>query len=232
MKKITLLTTAIALSCAVNVAHGALYYRGNGMVYDSTLNVTWLQDANYAATIDLQALYPNWVAPDGGMNFSRARSWVGGLSYGGYDDWRLPKDLAGNDSEMLSLYRQLGNISSYDTNSTTYSSWVNTSFTDATTGNTVSFINVPHTPSLGNEESDWVRYWLQDGPVEYWGNMGPATTSFLGLMGREWFDPTYESNLVWAVRDGDVSQVPVPAAGWLLGSGLAGLIVARRHRKR
>ncbi len=35
----------------------------------------------------------------------------------------------------------------------------------------------------------------------------------------------------WAVHSGDVSTVPVPAAVWLFGSGLLGLIgVARRKR--
>ena len=33
----------------------------------------------------------------------------------------------------------------------------------------------------------------------------------------------------WAVRSGDVAAVPIPAAAWLFGSGLLGLIgVARR----
>jgi hypothetical protein len=35
----------------------------------------------------------------------------------------------------------------------------------------------------------------------------------------------------WAVRSGDVSAVPVPAAIWLFGSGLLGLIgISRRQR--
>jgi hypothetical protein len=33
----------------------------------------------------------------------------------------------------------------------------------------------------------------------------------------------------WAVRDGDIGAVPIPAAAWLFGSGLLGLIgVARK----
>ena len=38
-------------------------------------------------------------------------------------------------------------------------------------------------------------------------------------------------NYGWAVRAGDVSAVPVPAAVWLFGSGLIGLLgLARRKR--
>ena len=31
-------------------SHAALYDRGNGLIYDDVLNITWLQDANYAQT--------------------------------------------------------------------------------------------------------------------------------------------------------------------------------------
>ncbi|WP_297293005.1 PEP-CTERM sorting domain-containing protein, partial [Oceanicoccus sp.] len=36
----------------------------------------------------------------------------------------------------------------------------------------------------------------------------------------------------WAVRSGDVSAVPVPAAVWLFGSGLVGLIGVSRRKRR
>jgi hypothetical protein len=35
----------------------------------------------------------------------------------------------------------------------------------------------------------------------------------------------------WAVYDGDVSAVPVPAAAWLFGSGLIGLVGIARRKK-
>ena len=37
-------------------------------------------------------------------------------------------------------------------------------------------------------------------------------------------------NLVWAVRTG-VSAVPIPAAAWLFGSGLLGLVGVSRRKK-
>jgi hypothetical protein len=35
----------------------------------------------------------------------------------------------------------------------------------------------------------------------------------------------------WAVQSGDVSAVPVPAAVWLFGSGLLGLIGVAKHKR-
>ena len=48
-------TRVAALGLAVGLAmsgaaQAALHDRGGGLVYDDVLNVTWLQDANYAQT--------------------------------------------------------------------------------------------------------------------------------------------------------------------------------------
>ncbi len=42
---------------------------------------------------------------------------------------------------------------------------------------------------------------------------------------------SYNNGYAWAVRPGDVAAVPVPAAVWLFGSGLAGLIGFARRKK-
>jgi hypothetical protein len=71
-----------ALALALGNAQAALIDRGGGLIYDDALNVTWLQDANYAKTSGYDA--------DGRMNWSAAITWAANLSYGGYSDWRLP----------------------------------------------------------------------------------------------------------------------------------------------
>ena len=63
-------------------SHAALYDRGNGLIYDDVLDITWLQDANYAQTSGYES--------DGYMNWLDASAWAAQLEYGGYDDWRLP----------------------------------------------------------------------------------------------------------------------------------------------
>ena len=63
-------------------AQAALIDRGGGLIYDTDLNVTWLQDANYAQT-------SGYIA-NGHMTWGEANTWATNLDYGGYADWRLP----------------------------------------------------------------------------------------------------------------------------------------------
>lgn len=50
MKTITSSLVICALITASGSAQASLIDRGGGLIYDSNLNVTWLQDANYAKT--------------------------------------------------------------------------------------------------------------------------------------------------------------------------------------
>lgn len=75
---LALVTTGMLSS---GVAQAALFDRGGGLIYDDLLNITWLQDANYAKTSGYDT--------DGLMDWDAANSWAANLSYGGYEDWRL-----------------------------------------------------------------------------------------------------------------------------------------------
>jgi hypothetical protein len=86
MNKVVLaLATAGLLSSGA--AQAALVDRGGGLLYDNVLNVTWLQDANYAKTSGYDT--------DGMMNWDQARTWAANLVYHDsvrnvdYSDWRL-----------------------------------------------------------------------------------------------------------------------------------------------
>ena len=87
MKKTFFLFFAMVLSCAFS-ADAALVNRGGGLIYDTVLDVTWLQDANYAKT--------SGDDDDGQMTWEQAKTWTAELSF--YDsvrnktwsDWRLP----------------------------------------------------------------------------------------------------------------------------------------------
>jgi hypothetical protein len=89
----TLLLVAVLLMAMIGFtspASAELYSRANGtMVYDSDLNITWLADANYAATLYERSCGKR--GRNGGfMDFADAMHFVDGLVYGGFSDWRLP----------------------------------------------------------------------------------------------------------------------------------------------
>jgi hypothetical protein len=73
-----LLLAACVLS--LSSAQASLIERGNDLVYDDDLNVTWLQNANYA---------------DAAMSWDAADQWTSNLAYFDavddfYTGWRLP----------------------------------------------------------------------------------------------------------------------------------------------
>jgi hypothetical protein len=75
------ITLIAASSMLVSLSSQAgLIDRGNGMIYDDVLDVTWLQDADYAKTSGFDA--------DGLINWNTASSWASSVVYGGFDDWR------------------------------------------------------------------------------------------------------------------------------------------------
>jgi hypothetical protein len=69
------LVTTIILYALIIPAHANLIDRGNGLIYDDDLNVTWLQDANYSGVT---------------MTWTEAALWADNLVFQGLDDWRLP----------------------------------------------------------------------------------------------------------------------------------------------
>jgi len=193
---------------ASSAANANLIDRGGGMIYDQDLNITWLADANYAKTSGYDA--------DGQMNWSQAMTWANNLSYGGYTDWRLPaSDTCVNSnctgSEMGHLfYIELGGVAWQDF--------------AATNTNYNLFQNVPglSTPYYG-------FYWSG---TEFAEVPDLAAWFFHFVPGEQsstWKEDGYL--YAWAVRDGDVSAVPLPAAVWLFGSGLLGLIGIARKKK-
>jgi hypothetical protein len=243
------LAAGIFLSVATLHANAALYNRGNGMIYDSTLNITWLQDANYAKTSGASPTWYTYIdnlpVNDGRMELSTAQLWAYDLVYGGYSDWRFAsaKPLSSNccippatydgstdlgynitRGEIGHLFAELGNLARYDTAGNPQSGYgfINTSFVDAGTGQTVSFLNVQSAP--------YSSYWeIGGGPPCHIEGCQFEFETWSGA--QDWVAEYRRLNFVWLVRDGDVSAVPVPAAAWLFGSALVGLATTRRRRK-
>lgn len=209
MKYIKFAITAIALVLSTST-NAALVERLGGLAYyDTEANLTWLADANYAQTSGFDA--------NGMMNWVDANAWAAGLSVGGVDGWRLADTLEPDQSCDV----QSGG-ESYGYNCT-----------GSEMGNM--FYNV-----LGNS----VGSLSNTGPfsnvftTEYWTatefSSFPSTIAWIFSMNDGNTNYSVKSNekFAWAVHTGDVSAVPVPAAVWLFGSGLIGLIGVARRKER
>lgn len=192
-----LLGALIALIALSGPAQGALIDRGGGLIYDTDLGITWLQDANYAKTSGDDA--------DGGMEWSQAMTWVAGLVYQGYSDWRLPATppCSGyycTSSEMGHLdITELGNpigpmtnVGPF-TNIQTSSYWTSAQPSDVTYAYQFTF-------------QDWAYRYQTADPVENF-------------------------YFAWAVRDGDVTAVSEPSPMLLFGAASLGIALARRKFK-
>ncbi len=87
MKSLRTLAAAAALVALSGAAQAALVNRGGGMIYDTTRNITWLADMNYARTSGHTGAGVN---ANGTMTWDAATAWADNLVYGGFSDWRLP----------------------------------------------------------------------------------------------------------------------------------------------
>jgi hypothetical protein len=86
MRRITqAIVTALPLLIAAGSAPAALIDRGGGLIYDSTLNITWLQNANAIAGSSYD---DGWSATDGRTSFQSAQAFAATFSYLGSCKWR------------------------------------------------------------------------------------------------------------------------------------------------
>ena len=219
--KLSTLTGLFVAGLFTVSTQAALYDRGGGMIYDDLLDITWLQDANYAQT--------SGYDDDGFMNWGEANAWADQLEYGGYNDWRLTSarltdPISGYDVTTGELGHMYHNNLANPVNTQHLRSDPIISFTDGNSGTTTNILNLTAH-----------YYWYSEGPY----GVEP------GIAPWNWIAPGYDFGnghfaelsvgdqdvLSWAVRDGDVSAVPVPAAVWLFGSGLLGLVGVARRKK-
>ena len=252
MKKTTSAIWAgtLALGLAGTV-QATLFDRGGGMIYDSDQDLTWLQDANYAFTsgyaaanaVDNGGFAHDNIFANGGMGWDAAMAWAEGLSYGGYDDWRLPTVTDnGNDgcnfsyngtdcgynvdtsgSELAYMwYDILENMAAYDISGNRQ--YAQFGFPSIRTGaDGVDFLNLQ--PLDG--------YWsgteyAQDTDIAW---MFDTDTIFAGYGSQYPYGKSYKF-FAWAVRSGDAVAVPEPGTVLLFGAGLIGLLgVGRRQRQ-
>lgn len=205
--------------------------------YDTTLNITWLADANYSETSGYDA--------NGQMFWFDAIGWIDHLNTTnlyGYNQWRLPDVVdVGNDGCNNSNNGTDCGYNVLTTDGTTVYSELASMWYD-TLG------NIPYVDTSGNaNQPGWGP--SNQGPFDpsiradsiysYWTGLGTHIEP--GYIGTAWIFNTlfgYQSKtgervdgFAWAVHPGDITAVPVPPAVWLLGSGLAAIAVRRKWRR-
>lgn len=256
-------TPALALVLAIGgfgvtgSAQAGLIDRGGGLLYDDVLNVTWLQDANYAETMSYTTPEGRNVGENGMMNWSEAKTWASTLVYHDtvrnldYSGWRLPTMI---DTEYGGCdWTNSGSDCGYNVQTvsagTVYSEMAHMYYNNLG-------LKGKYSPS-GEVQSDWGIFgngtWGGSADVGlvhnlhtglYWFGLyypyivpsqyGDHAWDFAMRDGMQFVYNVDSANLfAWAVRPGDVAA-PIPEPGTLtliLASlGLLGLTVRRLKR--
>ena len=224
------LVVALAMPAAAQAQLAARDLNGDGQVdayYDAQQDLSWMADANYAATLGLVMsdrvdAFGN-PFPAGLGTLSLERSWVAQFDLYGVTGWRLPRVFASTgpsmggacpagficsgfvslETELTRLYAELG-------------------------GDLSPFRNVQD------------RYWSDLYGIGAPGAAGSFSQMFNSLSGTstgtDEVDVARQDMMlsVWAVRSGDVglvAAVPEPSTYALMLTGLAGIAWTRRRQK-
>ena len=278
MKKSLLIKMLCAIGlCFISLSSlAALINRGGGLINDTVLDATWMQDANLLFEPPGEICPPEFGGetcfPVGGstgaVTFEEAASFVETLTFYDevrdvtYDDWRLPTMSPINGSAFQTNFT---NDASSDegyaetTTNGTDGGWrdaggkpvselghmfyVNLANQGSCTPNNASPASCVAQPGSDTENYDVFLNLEKDPSTHFNNNYWTGTPTGAGKAGYQNFNSGFQGRgdteasgnadylYVWALRDGDVSPVPVPAAVWLFAGGLFGLIKMARRKK-
>jgi len=233
-------TVSFILFATGTTAEAALLSRVDGAAYyDTALDITWLADANLIASNPINTnLYTYTQA-------NKTKKWFANYmieelnesSYLGQNNWRLPK--TGPINGISYNFSGASNIGESDWGSnisapgTLYSGSTINEMANLfynTLGNTYGSGGFKNTGPFTNLETN--GYYITG--TSFILNTYPRDFVFTFSSGSQFY--TYSNSnsqqaFVWAVRDGDISAVPLPASLWLFMSGLMGFIAFNRKNR-
>lgn len=244
---------AILAGALAGTAQAALIDRGGGLVYDDVLDITWLQDANFAHTTGVAA------ATSGLMTWAESLAWVSSLAY--YDSvrdqtltgWRLP-DIAPVGTDFIYSF-SIDGTTDYGTGNMSpnselaymyYVNLGNVGYPKVGAGlvddplratDESLFINLGGLQCSVDESRYCPTFWSS---TRYeWNPIFPTNNDAVWVFdmsnGVQSGDYEYKRYFAWAVRDGDVGadvEVPEPGAFALLALGGLGIVGGRRLQRR
>ena len=201
-KLISAVTAALVVSTSANAALvGRLAATTGGTDYQAYYDTD--ADLTWLANANAAGTYFNWAA---------ANSWAADLVVGGNDNWRLA-DADTTCSGRGCTGGEMGNL-----------------FYNVLGGRAESRIADVHNSNynlFSNVQSDF--YWSATESYPYNGTQAWLYDMYGGI--PDYYGVDQRNGYAWAVQSGDVSAVPVPAAVWLFGSGLVGLVGLARRKK-
>jgi hypothetical protein len=183
-------------------------------LYDASLNITWLRNANAAAG----SSFDNGASTtDGRMTWTNANSWANSLTVGRYSGWRLPTTPV-RDTTCSEVASSPGGPHSRGTGCT--GSELGHLFSNE--------LGLRATPNGNFQNLQASFYWSENFPaapgLAWWFNLNDGFQDPI-FYGAEFY--------ALAVRSGDVlrvTQVPEPGTLLLAAAALVGMGVVRRRR--
>lgn len=225
---VALLTLAASSSNAALLGRAPITPGGTDYqaYYDTVLNITWLADANLAATntfgvsgVCTEPIPMACPQPAGAMDWYTAQNWIAAMNatdYLGVGNWRLPT--ADRNGDGIVRPCQNAPLSYCLDNEMEYMRWRN----GISTATPAPFTNI----------ADYVGFGYYWSGTEYATDPSRAWILNFGVYLQSPIEKT-SANYVWAVSPGDLlpqsALVPIPAAVWLFGGAVAVLGLLKRR---